>query len=137
MYKTIMVPVDLAHADQLDKALATAADLAKHYGAKLYAVGVTASAPSSVAHNPKEYTEKLQKFAEEQSALHGVDIEAKSMLSNDPAVDVDFALQAASADLGADLIVMASHVPGFTDYIFASRAGYLAAHSELSVFVVR
>jgi nucleotide-binding universal stress UspA family protein len=31
MYSRIMVPVDLAHIERLEKALATAADLAKHY----------------------------------------------------------------------------------------------------------
>ena len=37
----------------------------------------------------------------------------------------------------ADLIVMASHIPGLADYVFSSNAGYLASHSKLSVFVVR
>ena len=39
--------------------------------------------------------------------------------------------------LGVDLVVMASHVPGFREYIFHSNAGFLASHTDLSVFVVR
>ena len=35
------------------------------------------------------------------------------------------------------LIIMASHVPGFRDYVFASNSGYLASHTDLSIFVVR
>ncbi|MBZ0217437.1 MAG: universal stress protein [Fimbriimonadaceae bacterium] len=137
MYKNIMIPVDLAHKDQLEKALATGADLAKHYSAKLYAVGVTGSAPGSVAHNPAEYSEKLKEFAAEQTGKRGVQFNAKAMVSHDPAVDLDDTLKKAATEIGADLVVMASHVPGFMDNIFASRAGYLASHSDLSVFVIR
>ncbi|MGI9435692.1 MAG: universal stress protein [Geminicoccaceae bacterium] len=137
MYQTIMTPVDLEHRDQLKNALAIAADLAKHYGAALYVVGVTTSAPSAVAHNPTEYGEKLDAFAKEQTALHGVDVKALAKVSHDPAADLDDTLEKAASEIDSDLIVMASHVPGFTDYIFASRAGYLASHSHLSVFVVR
>lgn len=137
MYKTIMTPVDLEHKDQLDKALATSADLAKHYKAEFYIVGVTGTAPGRVAHNPAEYAEKLAAFAADQSIIQGVEVKAKAMTSNDPAVDVDDTLQQAATEISADLVVMASHVPGFADYVFASRAGYLASHSDLSVFVVR
>lgn len=137
MYKTIMIPVDLEHSDRLKKALSTGADLAKHYGAELFAVGVTTSAPGAVAHNPSEYAQKLEAFAAEQTTKLGVQFKAKAMVSNDPAVDLDDTLKKAGAEIGADLVVMASHIPGFIDYIFASRAGYLASHSDLSVFVVR
>lgn len=137
MYKNIMIPVDLSHVSQLEKALATGADLAKHYSADLFLVGVTDSAPGAVAHNPKEYARKLDAFAAEQTEKRGVRHKAKAMLSHDPAIDLDDALESAASEIGADLIVMASHVPGFMENIFASRAGYLASHSKLSVFVVR
>jgi nucleotide-binding universal stress UspA family protein len=137
MYKTIMVPVDLERRELLDKALSTAADLARHYDAAMYLVGVTAAAPSAVAHNPEEFADNLEKFGSEQAAKHGVPIKTKSMLSHDPAIDLDDVLERAASELGADLIVMASHVPGFTEHVFASNAGYLAMHTSLSVFVVR
>ncbi len=137
MYKTILIPVDLEHTETLEKALTTGADLAKHYHAELYAVGVTHAAPGAVAHNPREYGEKLEAFAADQTAKHGVDFKAKAMVSHDPAVDLDDRLKQAASEIGADLVVMGSHVPGFLDHIFASRAGYLASHTSLSVFVVR
>lgn len=137
MYKKIIVPVDLAHTDMLDKALATAADLAKHYGAELCCVGVTAAAPSAVAHNPKEFGERLEAFAKDCGARHGVTMTARTVESHDPARDVDEALDKAVHAEGADLVVMASHVPTFADHIFASRAGWLASHTDTSVFVVR
>jgi nucleotide-binding universal stress UspA family protein len=137
MYNAIMIPVDLAHVDQLTKALKTGADLAKVYSARLVAVGVTGSAPSEVAHNPVEYAQKLAAFAADQSARLGVAVEAKAVTSHDPAVDIDDTLEKAADEIGADLVVMASHIPGMMEYVIASRAGYLASHSSRSVFVVR
>lgn len=137
MYKAIMIPVDLAHIDQLGKALATAADLAKVYSANVVAVGVTGTAPSEVAHNPTEYAQKLDAFAADQSAKLGVAMTARAVTSHDPAVDIDDTLEKVADEIGADLVVMASHIPGVIEHIFASRAGYLASHSSRSVFVVR
>ena len=137
MYNAIMIPVDLAHVDQLTKALKTGADLAKLYSARLVAVGVTGSAPSEVAHNPAEYAQKLAAIAADQSARLGVAVEAKAVTSHDPAVDIDDTLEKAADEIGADLVIMASHIPGMMEYVIASRAGYLASHSSRSVFVVR
>ena len=137
MYKTIVVPVDLAHRERLDKALATAADLAKLHGAVIHCVGVTAAAPSAVARDPAGFLAALQDFAAEQSQRHGVEMRADAVTSHDPARDLDAALSAAIHEVGADLVVMASHVPGFMDHLFTSNAGYLATHSDVSVFVVR
>ena len=137
MYQKIMVPVDLGHADKLGKALTTAADLAKHYKAPVHLVGVTAPAPSAVAHNPEEFTEKLKAFAAAESAKHAVDFTAHAIVTPDPAVELDARLGREAEEIGADLIVMASHVPGLAEHIFSSNAGYLASHSTISVFVVR
>ncbi|MCP3869287.1 MAG: universal stress protein [Gammaproteobacteria bacterium] len=137
MYQNIALPVDLAHTDRLDKAVTTAADLAKHYSASLTFVAVTAATPSEVAHNPSEFSSALDNYVSEQSVAHGVNITAKIVISHDPAVELDEALSNAFHESGVDLVVMASHVPGFREYVFASNAGYLASHSDLSVLVVR
>jgi nucleotide-binding universal stress UspA family protein len=137
MYRKIMVPVDLAHIERLDKAITTATDLAKHYGIPMCFVGVTAETPTEVAHTPKEFGEKLEAFGATQSKRHELDIETAAYSSHDPAVDLDDTLIAAAKENGADLIVMASHVPGLPEHIFASNAGAVAAHAEVSVFVVR
>ena len=133
MYHKIALPVDLAHTDHLDKAISTATDFAKHYNASLTFVAVTAATPSEVAHNPTEFS----KFAAEQSVAHGVEISVKMAICHDPAVELDEALSKAFHETGVDLVVMASHVPGFREYIFSSNAGYLASHTDLSVMIVR
>lgn len=137
MYGKIIVPVDLAHAGTLEKALAVSADLARHYKAELHYVGVTATTPGAVAHNPAEFAEKLQAFAAEQGAARGVDIKTHAVTSPDPVRDLDDTLRHTVDELGADLVVMASHVPGFAEHIFATNAGYLANHASVSVLVVR
>ena len=137
MYKSIMIPVDLAHTDHLEKALGVAADLAGHYGAALHVTGVTQSVPTAVAKTPEAYAEKLEAFTAEQSSALGVPMTAHSEVSHDPSVDLDEVLARTAEAIGADLIVMASHVPGFAERIFASNAGYLASHAKMSVLVVR
>ncbi len=137
MYKKIMVPVDLAHADRLDKAIATASDLSRHYDIPLLFVGVTTETPNEVAHNPKEYAEKLETFGKSQSDKLGVAVTTKSYTSHDLTIDLDETLYKASEENGVDLIVMASHVPGFSELIFNSNAGEVASHASISVFVVR
>lgn len=137
MYKKVMVPVDLSHVDRLDKAINTATELARLYSIPVCFAGVTTETPSAVAHNPAEYAKKLKAFGAEQSKAHGIAIEVAAYPSHDPTVDLDKVLIAAAAENGADLIVMASHVPGLPEHIFASNAGAVASHAAVSVFVVR
>lgn len=137
MYRKIMIPVDLAHIERLEKAIDTATDLAKHYGIPVCFVGVTAETPTEVAHSPAEFADKLKDFGAAQSSVHGLDIDTAAYPSHDPGVDLDQTLVAAAKENGADLIVMASHVPGLPEHIFASHAGAVASHAEVSVFVVR
>lgn len=137
MFNRIMVPVDLAHADKLDKALRCAADLAKHYGATVVYVGVAAATPGSVAHTPEEFKKKMDAFAASHAELNGVSTEAVALTSHDPSVDLDPTLLKAVDDTGADLVVMASHIPNLTDYIWPSNGGTVAKKASVSVMVVR
>ncbi|WP_425098537.1 universal stress protein [Tropicibacter sp. S64] len=137
MFERIMVPVDLAHAGKLDKALTVAADMAGHYGATLVYVGVSAATPSSIARTPEEFRSKLEAFAVDQAEQRGVRTEAHAVTSHDPSIDLDPTLVAAIGETGADLVVMASHIPNVTDAIWPSNGGSVAAHAKVSVVIVR
>lgn len=137
MYSKILMPVDLGHAEELDKAFGVAASLAKSFGAEAHVVGVTMSSPSAVARTPEAFGEKLAALAAERSDELGVRFEPHVEISHDVRIDLDDVLKRAADRIGADLIVMASHVPGFAEHLFASNAGYLASHASISVFVVR
>jgi len=137
MFKHIMMPVDLGHLDDLERALSVGADLARHYGARLTYVGVTAAAPGKIAHNPQEYGEKLAKLAEAQAAQHGHETGSHVVVSHDPAAELDTALIGAVGETGCDLIVMATHLPRMADMILPAHGGELARHSAVSVMLVR
>jgi nucleotide-binding universal stress UspA family protein len=137
MYKHIMIPVDLAHIDKSETALAVVADLAEHYDATVTYVAITSNLPNPIAHNPEEFARKLTDFADEQGADRGHRTAAKSVVSNDPAVDLDKKLAGAVDEIGADLIVMATHIPNMADMLLPSHGGALARHTDASVFLVR
>ncbi|MFN3262796.1 MAG: universal stress protein [Pikeienuella sp.] len=137
MFSRIMVPVDLGHKDRLRRALDAAGKLAKAEGAEIVFVGVTGTAPGAVARSPEAYRERLDAFAAEESGALGVPASADAVIAHDPAVDLGAALVEEIPRLGADAVVMASHLPGLAEHVFASNAGYVASHAPVSVFVVR
>jgi len=137
MFRRIMVPVDLGHLGKLDRALEASADLARHYGAGITYVSVTAQTPGPIAHNPREFAQKLDAFAADQAARRGIDAVAHAVVGNDPAVYVDDILVRAVEETGADLVVMASHKPATADYFWPSNGGKVATHTGASVMLVR
>ncbi|SDE04858.1 universal stress protein [Ruegeria marina] len=137
MFRKIVIPVDLAHAERLDRVLRIGADLARHYKAELCFLGVTTTTPGPVARTPEEFGQKLEAFAQEQSAQHGVTTSSIALVDHDPSVQLDRTLLEATENSGADLVVMATHLPNVTDYIWSGHGAYLATHSEASVMLVR
>ena len=136
MFQKIMVPIDLAQPDQMDKAISAAARLAGD-GARIVMVGATTPQPGSVAHNPEEFGRKLADFAAAQGAAHGITTETLVEISHDPATDIDDVLIRAVRDSGADCVVMASHDPGLADRLWPSNGSRVASHAHCSVFLVR
>ena len=137
MYTHIMVPVDLADTEPLAKALSTAADLARHYEARLTLVSISGGLQSKVSNSSTEFSQRLADFAEEISDKHGVKFGSRNYSVPDPSVEVDKMLIRAIEELGVDLTVMASHQPGWLEYVINSHGGRLASHAPTSVFVVR
>ncbi|MCW9060054.1 MAG: universal stress protein [Gammaproteobacteria bacterium] len=137
MFNKIMVPVDLAHLDALKKSLTVAADLARHYDAALCYVGVTTSQPSAVARTPEEYAQKLMEFARGHAPSNGHEPSVRVYNSHDPVADLDDTLAKAIDDVGANLVVMATHLPKHLDAIMPANGSKVAAHTRASVFLVR
>jgi nucleotide-binding universal stress UspA family protein len=137
MFSKIMVPVDLVHKDTLQKALDVAGDMAKQYGASIDVVSVGGELPGELGHTPREFGDRLQGFADELREKYGVTVKADPLMAHDPAVETTAELMKAIDKIGADLVIMASHKPGFVEHIFSSHGGYIAQHAKVSVFVVR
>ena len=137
MFRKIMIPVDLGHTEKLGKALDVGAKIAQSAGASICFVGVTGELPGNIAHNPKEYARKLESFAAAQGESHGVATESRAVAAHDPTVQLDTALLRAAREIGADLIVMQSHAPGFADHIFSAHGAEVARRAPISVLLVR
>ncbi|MDP3535285.1 MAG: universal stress protein [Halomonas sp.] len=137
MFKNIMVPVDLAHLELLEPALSVVADLAKQYDAHITYVSVTANTPTSIARTPQEYEQKLEAFAQKRHQVHGQPVSIKVYSSTDPVANVDKQLVDAVKEMGADLVMMATHLPRHLDIIMPSHGGKVATHTDASVFLIR
>lgn len=137
MFSKIMTPVDLTHQDQLQRALQCAADLSRHYGAPVVYVGISAKTPSALARTPSAFAEKLAAFAAAQAKLHEIEASGHAKFCSDPTTDVDDALLEAVEETGADLVIMASHIPTALDHVWPSNGGKLAEYAKASVLVVR
>ncbi|WP_421621637.1 universal stress protein [Alkalilimnicola ehrlichii] len=137
MYHRIMFPVDLAHLGVLERALQVSADMAAHYKAEVCYVSVIAGTPGQVARSPAEYEQKLKAFSEEQRQRHGQRVSTKVYISADPVADVDDLLVKAADEVGADLVIMGTHLPRKVDAIMPSHGGKVARQTDVSVFLVR
>ena len=137
MYSKILLPIDLAHAGKMNKAIVTAVEVAKAHDAQLTMMGVTGEEPGAVAHDPNDYARRFEAFVDEQAKAHGISIGALEKVSVDVPAQLPRILEREAQEHGYDLIVMASHVPGLLDHVFTSNAGHVATHSTASVFVVR
>lgn len=137
MTSKILVPVDLEHADKLNKGLKIAASIAKSEGAAVCFLGVTSIEPTTVAATPEAYASKLTAFAEDQAKTRGIETESKAVTVHDTSVELSDTILNTAKEFGADLIVMASHVPGLKEHVFSTNAGYIANHAPISVYVVR
>ncbi|EBA09476.1 universal stress protein [Sagittula stellata] len=137
MFRHIMIPVDLGHMEKLERALGVAAAEAKQHGCPVTYVSVTGNTPGPQGHSPEEFQSKLAKFAADQAAAHGIETDAHTIVAHDPSIDVDDKLLAAVDEIGADLVVMASHPPNMADYFWPSHGGSLASHASVSVMLVR
>ena len=138
MYSRILVPVDLENADKLTKALDIAGQTAKQNAAEVIYVDVVDAVPTMSKRTEGERVgDRLSTFATEQARRHGVKTTAEIALRSDLHLNVGSDIVKTANETDCDLIIMASHVPGFKDHIFSSNAGYVASHASMSVYVVR
>lgn len=69
--------------------------------------------------------------------MQGIKTTTHVVLRGDLHLDLRKDIVTAAKDTECDLIIIANHVPGLKEHIFASHSGYVASHAAMSVFVVR
>ena len=138
MYSRILVPVDLKHTEKLGKALDLAGKTAKEAGAEVLYVDVVDAVPTmSPITEGERAADELHKFAAGEAQKHGITARDHVELRGDLHVNLGKDIINAAKEGDCDLIIMASHVPGLKEHVFASNAGYVASHAPMSVYVVR
>ena len=141
MYRTILLPVDLSDEHSWSRALPTAVQLAKTFGAGLHVMTVVPSfgLPMVGQYFPEGFEAKMRaeaaKHLEEFCAAHlPEDLSAQRIVAEGKIYQE---ILRAAASIKADLIVMGSHRPELRDYLLGPNAARVVRHAPCSVMVVR
>jgi universal stress protein G len=140
MYKTILVPVDLADTDLAKPAIETAVAMAKSAGGSVRLLNVLPMTPVMLAeYVPPDFDVQQRKSSEEALGIIarecGLDAGHVSHAVRQGGIYHEV-LEEAKA-FGADLIVMSSHRPAMRTYFLGSNAGHVVRYAKCSVLVVR
>lgn len=136
MYKTILLPVDLAHLDEGEKTLGIALALMSE-DTEIILLYVIEDIPNwSDIDLPIGFWEKAKQSAQEalEAIAATTDKEVKIDVRSGHAYST--ILKEAEA-VNADLIILASHKPGLKDYFIGSNTTKVVSHADCSVLVVR
>ena len=141
MYKEILLPIDLAEASSWEKALPTAVQMAKDFGAKLHIMTVVPDFGSSWVGSffPQGFEEKAMEEVKKQLKTFVQDhvpddVKVQRVIANGTVYDE---ILSVTEEVDIDLIVMSSHRPKLGDYLLGPNAARVVRHAKCSVFVVR
>jgi nucleotide-binding universal stress UspA family protein len=140
MFKSVLVPIDIAHRSSWEFALPQAIELAQEGRGAVTVVTVVRDlrAMFEGTHFAFQVEQMMAKAREQLAAIlskyhgSGVPIEEEVRFGS-----ISHEILDAAKDRGADLIVMASHRPEMKDYLIGQNAAHIAQHAECSVLVLR
>lgn len=136
MYKTILVPIDLAHPEK-GKPMIKVARQTGEKDARIMLVNVVESVSLFVA-------ELLPEGALENAREHAA--EELKAIANAAGIKPDYMVRSGSAHTAildvaqaheVDLIIVGSHKPGMQDYLLGSTAARIVRHAKCSVLIGR
>ncbi len=136
MYKTILVPIDMAHIEK-GKALIDIATAQGNKNTQTILLNVVEELPASVASQLPSgmFDESRQNTLEKLKALAdtaNIDVDVEVRAGHPYKTILEMADKS-----GAELIIVASHQPGLEDYFLGSTAAKIVRHAKCSVLVVR
>ncbi len=136
MFKTILVPIDMAHVAEGKANIEIAAQHAD-VGAKIILLNVVEDIPNwAAAELPTNLQENTLKRAQAElqaianASGRELDVEVQSGRSYKTILEVADQRQ-------VDMIIIASHRPGLQDYFLGSTAAKVVRHATCSVLVIR
>jgi nucleotide-binding universal stress UspA family protein len=141
MFKSILVPIDLADTDLAKPAIATAATLSQTWSGTVRLLNVLPMTPVMLAeYVPADFDTQQRQTSEEALAIvareSGIDASRISSVVRQGGGIYHEILEEAAA-IKADLIVMTSHRPAMRTYFLGSNAGHVVRYAKCSVLVVR
>ena len=136
MYKKILVPIELSHEHSGINAIKIAKKLIDDEG-KIVLVSVVASVPHYIeAELPTNLMESSKKHAYEKLTA----IAKKEGLKSEVKIRTGHAaneILETAQNCNADLIIVASHRPGLSDYFLGSTAARIVRHAQCPVLIDR
>lgn len=140
MYKSILVPVDLAEAPLATPAINAAVTFAKSTGGHVRLIYVRSLMPVTyMEFVPADFDSEQQADAQKKldSVALMVDLPREQVSTKVVLGSVHTETLREAESWGADLVVVWSHKPGFASYLLGSNAATIVRHSKCSVLVVR
>lgn len=140
MFKSILVPIDLADTDLARPAIATAATLSQAMSGAVRILNVLPMTPVMLAeYVPADFDTQQRQTSEEALAIvareSGIEAPRISYVVRQGGIYHEILEEAAA--MNADLIVMTSHRPAMRTYFLGSNAGHVVRYAKCSVLVVR
>ena len=140
MFKSILVPIDLADTDLAKPAISTAATLSSTYSGTVRLLNVLPMTPVMLAeYVPPDFDVQQRRTSEEALAIvareSGIEPSRISTMVRQGGIYHEILEEAAAVH--ADLIVMTSHRPAMRTYFLGSNAGHVVRYAKCSVLVVR
>jgi len=140
VFKSILVPIDLAHQSSWQFAIPEAIKLAKAGQCKLTVMTVVRE-PQAMFEGVYLSFQLDQMVAEARSNLDKIVREFRTteiQIEQDVRFgSIGHEILAAARDRNVDLIVMASHRPEMLDYLIGPNAAHVARHAGCSVLILR
>jgi len=136
MYKRIIVPIEIGGLDRGEKALRKASTLLEK-GGEIILLNVVEDVPTYVAIDlPPELRQNAIDDAEQKLGMLIRTSGIPAMIEIGHGRPAHSILAAADAH-DADLIIVASHIPDFSNYFIGATADRVVRHAKCSVLVDR
>lgn len=136
MYKNILVPIDIAHSEKASEMIAVAEKLSDEKS-NLILLTVVYNLP---AYTPVDLTSDYFEIAKNEAKAELSKMSGKTNLKSIVEIQIGDAhnnILETAKDKKADLIIIGSHKPGFSDYLLGSTASRVVRHAQCPVMVLR
>ncbi|MEJ8573917.1 universal stress protein [Microbaculum marinum] len=141
MFSTILVPIDLAEPESSHRALDAAFHMAHEYNSDVHVMTVVPDFGMSIVggYFPEGFEQKAldgtrQRLDEYLEGAVPDNVDVKGHVAHGSIYEE---ILRVAKEVGADVIVMASHRPAMRDYLIGPNAARVVRHATQSVLVVR